>query len=48
VFFLQSRLGGQCLLPAPLEAPHHQAVLRLDCVVLPLGALDLVVRLLKA
>src|SRR3954453_456070 len=47
VFLPQPGLGGQRRLPALLQGAGHEPVLRLDGVVLPLGALDLVARLLQ-
>ena len=44
----QPGLGRQRRLPALLQGAGHEPVLRLDGVVLPLGALDLVARLLQA
>src|SRR5271166_5583240 len=42
VFLLETTLLLQSLLPAPLQFPHHQAVLRFDRVVLPLRPLGLI------
>ncbi len=47
VFFFESALIAQGLLPAPLQRPSDQAVLRLDRLVLPLGPLGLVTRSLQ-
>ena len=44
----QPGLGRQRRLPALLQGAGHEPVLRLDGIVLPLGALDLVARLLQA
>ena len=39
--------GLQCLVPAALQLASHQAIGRIDGVVLPTGMRDLVARLLK-
>ena len=48
MLLLEGTLRLKLFLPLSFEAPHHQAILGLDGLVLPLGALSFVTRSLHA